>query len=94
MQDQMREAGQVIFLFSDESVHRRGRIAQRRPGPLSDFRSEHGSVELEITVPQRFPAFSVGHSDRSDGHFVGDVAPPVIGSIGPSGIVFVVDFCH
>jgi hypothetical protein len=32
MQDQVRQPGQLIFLFGDESVHRRGRVAQRRPG--------------------------------------------------------------
>jgi hypothetical protein len=34
-------------------------------------------------VLQRFPAFPVVHSDRSDGHLDGDVAPPVIGSMKP-----------
>ena len=92
MQDHVREPGQMIFLFGDESVHRRGRIAQRRPGSLGDFWRKHGPVELEITVPQRFPAFTVVHSDRSDGHFAGDVAPPVIGSVRPSGFVSVLDF--
>jgi hypothetical protein len=32
-------------------------------------------------VPQRFPAFPVVNSDRSDGHFAADVAPPVSGSM-------------
>ena len=54
MEDQVREPGQVIFLFGDESVHRRGRVAQRRPGSLGDVRGEHGPVEVEIAVPQRF----------------------------------------
>jgi hypothetical protein len=36
MQDQVRQPGQVIFLFGDESVHRRGRVVQRRPGSLGD----------------------------------------------------------
>ena len=83
MQDQVREPGQVIFLFGDESVHSRGRVAQRRPGSLGDLRGEHGPVEVEITLPQRFPAISVVHSDRSDDHFADDVAPPVIGSMKP-----------
>ena len=42
MEDQVRQPGQLIFLFGDESVHRRGRVAQRRPGALGDFRREHG----------------------------------------------------
>ena len=33
MEDQMREPGQLIFLFGDESVHRRGRVAQRAQVP-------------------------------------------------------------
>jgi hypothetical protein len=76
MEDQMREPGQLILLFGDESVHRRRRVAQRRPGSLGDLRRQHRPVEVEITVPQRFPAVPVVHSDRSDGHFAGDVAPP------------------
>jgi hypothetical protein len=32
MEDQMREPCQLILLFGDESVHRRRRVAQRRPG--------------------------------------------------------------
>ena len=81
MEDQVRKPGQVIFLFSDEYVHRRVRVAQRRPGSLGDLRGEDGPVEVEITVPQRFPAFPVVGSDRSDGYFAGDLAPPVIGSM-------------
>jgi hypothetical protein len=76
MKDQVRESGQLIFLFGDEYVHRRGRVAQSRPGSLGDLRCEHGPVEVEITVPQRLSALSVVHSDRSDDHFTGDVAPP------------------
>jgi hypothetical protein len=53
MEDQVREPGQLIFLFGDESVHHRGRVAQRRPGSLGDLRREHGPVGVEITVPQR-----------------------------------------
>jgi len=52
MEDQARETGQLIFLFGDESVHRRGRVAQRRPGSLGDLRREHGPAEVKITVPQ------------------------------------------
>src|SRR5207342_1476470 len=51
MQDQVSEPGQMIFLFGDESMHRRGRVAQRRPGSLGDLRREYGPVEVEITVP-------------------------------------------
>jgi len=76
MKDQVRESGQLIFLFGDESMHRRCRVAQRRPGSLGDLRREHGPVEVEITLPQRLPALPVVHSDRSDDHFAGDVAPP------------------
>ena len=83
MEDQVREPGQLIFLFCDESVHRRARVAQRRPGSLGDLRCEYGPVEVEITVPQRFPALPVVGSDRSDGCFAGDLAPPVIGSMKP-----------
>ena len=79
----MRQPGQLILLFGNESVHRRGRVAQRRPGALGHFRRQHSPVEVEITVPQRFPAFPVVHSDRSDDHFASDVAPPVIGSMKP-----------
>ena len=57
MEDQAREPGQVTLLFGDEAVHRRGRVAQRRPGSLGNLRGEHGPVEVEMTVPQRFPAF-------------------------------------
>ena len=64
VEDQVREPGQVIFLFGDESVHRRGRVAQCRPRSLGDIRGENGPVEVEIAVPQRFPAFSVVGSDR------------------------------
>ena len=92
MKDQVRESGQLIFLFGDESMHRRGRVAQRLPGTLGDLRRKHGPVEVEITVPQRFPTFPVVHSDRSDGHFAGDVAPTIIRSMKPSGIVSVLDF--
>jgi hypothetical protein len=56
MEDQVREPGQLIFLFGDESVHRRGRVAQRRPGSLGDLRREHGPAEVKITVPQQFPS--------------------------------------
>ena len=77
MEDQMRQPGQLILLFGNESVHRRGRVAQRRPGALGHFRRQHSPVEVEITVPQRFPAFPVVQSDRSDDHFASDVAPPV-----------------
>jgi hypothetical protein len=55
MEEQVREPGQLIFLFGDESVHRRARVAQRRPGFLGDLRREHGPAEVEITVPQQFP---------------------------------------
>ena len=81
MEDQVREPGQLIFLFGDESVHRGVRVAQRRPGSLADLRGEHGPVEVKITVPQQFPAFPVVHPDRSDDHFAGDLAPPVTGSM-------------
>jgi hypothetical protein len=43
MEDQMCEPSQVIFLFRDKSVHRRGRVAQR-PGSLGELRCEHGST--------------------------------------------------
>jgi hypothetical protein len=56
MKHQVREPGQVIFLFGDESVHRRGRVAQRRPSPLADLRGERGPAEVKITVPQQFPS--------------------------------------
>jgi hypothetical protein len=92
MEDQVREPSQLIFPFGDKSVHRRGRVAQRLPGTLDDLRRKHGPVEAEITVPQRFPTFPVVHSDRSDGHFAGDVAPTIIRSMKPSGIVSVLDF--
>ena len=36
MHDQVRQPGQLIFLFGDQSVHRRGRVAQRCPGSLGD----------------------------------------------------------
>ena len=52
----MRQPGQLILLFGNESVRRRGRVAQRRPGALGHFRRQHSPVEFEITVPQRFPA--------------------------------------
>ena len=64
MEDRVREPGQVILLFGDESVHRRGRVAQGRPGSLGDLRGEDGPVEVEIAVPQRFPAFPIVGSDR------------------------------
>src|SRR5215207_2823261 len=57
MEDQMREPGQLILLFGDESVRRRRRVAQRRPGALGHLRCQHRPVEVELTVPQRFPAF-------------------------------------
>ena len=60
----MRQPGQVIVLFGDESVHPGVRVAQGRPGSLGDLRGEHGPVEVEIAVPQRFPAFPVVGSDR------------------------------
>ena len=78
MEDQVREPGQLIFLYGDQSVHRRGRVAQRRPGLFGDLRGEPGPVEVEITVPQRFPAFSVVHSDRSDRYFADDWHLPLL----------------
>ena len=51
----MREPSRLILPFGDKSVHRRGRVAQRLPGTLGDLRRKHGPVEVEITVPQRFP---------------------------------------
>jgi hypothetical protein len=89
MQDQVREPGQMIILLGDESVHRRGRVAQRRPGALGHLRCQHGPVEVEIAVPQWLPTFSVVHSDRSDDHFAGDVAPPLLLHRNPSGIACV-----
>src|SRR5215213_1455442 len=83
MKDQVRESGQLIFLFGNESMHRRGRVAQRRPGSLGNLRREHGPVEVEITLPQRLPALPIVHSDRSDDYFPADVAPPVIRSTTP-----------
>jgi hypothetical protein len=91
MEDQVREPGQLIFLFGDESVHRRGRVAQRRPGVFRDLRGESGPVEVEVTAPQRFPTFPVVRSDRSDRYFANDLAPPAVGSIRPRGIVSVSD---
>jgi hypothetical protein len=87
----MRKPGQLILLFGNESVHRRGRVAQRRPGSLGDLGRQHGPVEVEITAPQGFPAFPVVLSDRSDAHFVGDVAPPVIRSVRRSRLVSVLN---
>jgi hypothetical protein len=92
MEDQVREPSQLIFPFGDKFVHRRGRVAQRLPGTLGDLRRKHGPVEVVITVPQRFPTFPVVHRERSDGHFAGDVAPTIIRSMKPSGIVSVLDF--
>src|SRR5215208_2744133 len=69
---------------------RSGRTAP--PRYARDKRRKHGPVEVEITVTQRFPTFPVVHSDRSDGHFAGDVAPTIIRSMKPSGIVSVLDF--
>jgi hypothetical protein len=85
----MRQPGQLILLFGNEAVHRRGRVAQRRPGVLDHFRRQHSPVEVEITVPQRFPAFPVVHSDRSDLSCIGLVT--TLGEVVEDGLGVVGD---
>ena len=64
IQDQVRQTGQVIFLFGDESVHCRGRAL--RPGSLGDLRDEHGLFDTLPHAEEAQGITVVGEASAAD----------------------------
>src|SRR5262249_47064521 len=69
----VREADELSFALSHESVDRLALVEEARPGRLGDLRRQRvgarAPVEGVVALPEREPLGAVGRRDRSDrGH--------------------------